>query len=291
MSDTQTGFKLGVPRHAVHRFLARSGPLLWVGSLLASVGLLLVSAEEPATVDEAVAKNYAPPNREVFRQGRFVYQKNCMVCHGRFGEGDGELVKDWEVRPRDFTKGVFKYRSTPYGKLPTDDDLKRTIRQGVSGSAMPVFHELQDGEIVAVIEYVKFFSPAWKDESNYAESIELPPAPKWFSDGAELRTQADLGRAMFGETCAPCHGTGGAGDGVAAAELRDGAGKPVRPADLRLPLGGGPLPEDVYRTIMTGISGTPMTGFDGAIAPPEAWQIVAYVFELQSAGLDSGAGN
>lgn len=229
---------------------------------------------------------FALPDRSLFRQGRFVYQKNCMVCHGRFGEGDGELVKDWDVRPRNFQKGRFKYRSTPYGKLPTNDDLKRTVRHGVSGTAMPIFHELQENEIRAVIEYIKFFSPMWKEKKNYARPIVLPDTPEWFSDEYRLNTEAAYGRALFRETCAPCHGNEGAGDGVASAGLKDSDGNAIRPADLRLPLKSGATPGDIYRTLMTGISGTPMMGFDGAVNPVDGWRIVAYILKLKNEDVD-----
>ena len=43
------------------------------------------------------------------------------------------------TKPRDFTKGIFKFRTTPLGSLPTEADLMRTIRTGVSGTMMPTF--------------------------------------------------------------------------------------------------------------------------------------------------------
>jgi cytochrome c oxidase cbb3-type subunit I/II len=267
-----------------HPFMkGRGTSFIGFALILVFAGSLLIRAESPADTAEAPARMFTAPDRDLFRQGRFVYQKNCQACHGRFGEGNGELVRDWEVQPRNFQKAQFKYRSTPYGKLPTDEDLKRTIRHGVSGSAMPVFEQLQDSEIQAVIEYIKFFSPLWKDEKNYAVPIELPGRPDWFADPSELKTQAAYGKILFRETCAPCHGAEGAGDGVAAAGLQNIEGVPIRPADLRPPLHSGPEPEDVYRTIMTGITGTPMMGFSGAIKPGEAWQIVAHSSQLKTA--------
>jgi hypothetical protein len=40
-------------------------------------------------------------------------------------------------RPRDFTTGGYKIRTTETGSVPTDDDLVRTVRQGLYGTAMP----------------------------------------------------------------------------------------------------------------------------------------------------------
>jgi mono/diheme cytochrome c family protein len=248
-------------------------------SLIAGLGWLGTGAVQSAEPADAAGRKL---DREVQAQGRFVFQKHCVPCHGRFGEGDGELVKNWEVPPRNFRLATFKYRSTPYGKLPTDDDLARTIRRGISGSAMPSFAKLRDREVTAVIAYVKFFSPAWRDERLHSPAIALPARPSWFANEKQRSNQAGFGRALFRDTCAACHGANGAGDGLAAAGLQDSRGKPIKPADLGQPLRSGPGPEDIYRTIMTGINGTPMMGFAGALTPEQAWQLSAYLLQLQS---------
>lgn len=235
-----------------------------------------------ATETPPDSPNFRPPDRSLFAAGRFVYQKNCQVCHGRFGEGDGELVREWEVLPRNFAQARFKYRSTPSGKLPTDADLERTIRRGISGSAMPVFKHLRDEEVRAVIEYLKSFSSLWKDPANHAEPVRLSKRPTWFADEEQRIRQTAAGRELFGTLCAPCHGPNGAGDGLSAATLVDADERPIKPADLRQPLRSGPDPEDVYRTIMTGITGTPMVGFSDTLSDEQVWQLAAHVISLQS---------
>jgi hypothetical protein len=87
------------------------------------------------------------PDRALQPQGRYVFQRNCAVCHGAFGDGRGEMGREIQPRPRDFNRGLFKYRSTPPGKLPTNEDLERTIRDGLAGTAMPMFQNLTDREI------------------------------------------------------------------------------------------------------------------------------------------------
>jgi len=61
--------------------------------------------------------------------GHFVYMKNCVHCHGKRGDGKGEMGLTVIPLPRDFGAGVFKYRSTPSGFLPTNDDLARVVRE------------------------------------------------------------------------------------------------------------------------------------------------------------------
>ena len=69
--------------------------------------------------------------------GAALYQQRCASCHGRNGRGDGEYAGLLNPRPRDFTSGRFKFRSTDIGKLPTDDDLARSIADGLHGTSMP----------------------------------------------------------------------------------------------------------------------------------------------------------
>ena len=41
---------------------------------------------------------------------------------------------------------------------PTDDDLRRVLLNGVAGTAMPSFKLLNEGEIEALIDYVKYLA-------------------------------------------------------------------------------------------------------------------------------------
>jgi hypothetical protein len=73
----------------------------------------------------------------LFMKGDHVFQKHCAECHGKSGRGDGVLAADAVIKPRNFRSGIFKFRSTPLGFLPTNADLTRTIRTGVAGTMMP----------------------------------------------------------------------------------------------------------------------------------------------------------
>ena len=56
--------------------------------------------------------------------GRTSYDKHCALCHGTAGKGDGPAADLLLPRPRDFTAGKYKIRTTPSGQLPTDDSLE-----------------------------------------------------------------------------------------------------------------------------------------------------------------------
>jgi len=53
------------------------------------------------------------------------YRDLCVACHGERGDGRGTWASRLTPRPRDFTRGVYEFRSTPTGTLPTDDDIWR----------------------------------------------------------------------------------------------------------------------------------------------------------------------
>ena len=86
-----------------------------IGALLMIVSILLwtgtLQADEQARPDELKA-------------GQFIYERSCVSCHGPRGAGDGVAAPQLDPRPRDFTRGMFKFRSTPSGTMPTLDDLK-----------------------------------------------------------------------------------------------------------------------------------------------------------------------
>ena len=67
--------------------------------------------------------------------------------------------------------------------------------------------------------------------------------------------------------------------------LEDYRGLPIRPRDLNDPdaFKNGRSKKDIYRTIMTGLDGTPMPAFYGSFPEEnneEAWHIVNYVLSL-----------
>lgn len=251
----------------------------WLGVLQLIV--VLVGASRIAAAE--TNQWFSPPDVRQFQAGRHVYQQHCVVCHGALGKGDGELVRDWDVPPRNFRRAEFKYRSTPHGKLPTDDDLRRTIRRGLANSAMPTFQHLRDRDVEAVINYLKTFSPKWRSPENFAAPLDVPTAPGWLEAAEAPEAKLAHGREVFTQACAPCHGENGRGDGPAAAALTDSEGDAVQPADLTGVLRSGPDPVDAFRTIATGINGTPMAGFRDALNDEDIWAVVAYLKTLEPA--------
>lgn len=224
------------------------------------------------------------PDFNTYMQGKYVYERHCRVCHGVRGDGNGEMSPSLQPRPRSFREGLFKFRTTPFGTLPTVDDLRHTIRYGLAGTGMGMFTQLPEDDLQAVIAYVQSFSRRWRKLENYAEPMQLPAPPEWFEDEPRKAEQAAAGRGLFLQHCATCHGPEADGRGPAAAMLRDVWNQPTKPSDLREPhLRSGSRPEDLYRLLATGMNGTPMISFETLLTPEQRWAIVAWIFSQKRA--------
>src|SRR2546428_353773 len=60
--------------------------------------------------------------------GKAVYERKCLLCHGEKGDGKGPAAELLDPKPRDFTSGIYKIRTTA-GQAPQRPDLHR----GISG--------------------------------------------------------------------------------------------------------------------------------------------------------------
>jgi mono/diheme cytochrome c family protein len=225
----------------------------------------------------------------VTERGEAVYNSRCVICHGPAGDGKGLMGVIHRnqlngmvvsIYPRDFTAGMFKFRSTPSGYLPTDADLLRIVTEGIPRSGMPGHVDVPLSDRVAVVEYVKTFSPRWqRDEPG--EPIEIASPPPSYVGGEESVAR---GEEMYAKArCAMCHGETGQGDGPSAATLTDSWGDKILPFDFTSgPLKGGSSAENVYRTFVTGLDGTPMPSYQDAIEEQDRWDLVSYCLELMT---------
>lgn len=106
-----------------------------------------------------------------------LYRRHCAHCHGISGDGHGPTAAILNPYPRDYRRGLFKFKGTYPAAQPTDEDLRRVIYDGIPGSAMPAFALLPPDEIDALVEYVKYLSIRGQVETALEQYIvdELDP--------------------------------------------------------------------------------------------------------------------
>lgn len=254
-----------------------------------------------------------------------LYQFRCAVCHGAEGMGDGPAAEFVSPRPRDFTLGLYKYKTSAVDLPPRDLDLVRTIRDGLPGTSMPGWGSiLNERQIGGLITYIKGLDIA---------GIWAPPDAPWedFDDDGRYKktdfrvieaaepTEAQVpystesieaGQPIYVENCEKCHGAMGRGNITSGTFLEDDSGYRIWPRDLTQPwtwrsseAGSGSADSagrdetirNIFTRVSVGIPGTPMPahrsaqeGVEDAIPPEGRWHVANYVYSLRTGSVPPG---
>ncbi len=234
-----------------------------------------------AAVVAATLASPLPAYGQDAERGEEVYRRWCQECHGAEGAGDGPAADRMLPRPRDLTEARYQVRTTPSGQLPTDEDLHAVLRDGLPGTTMPGWPNLNRSQRSDLIAYLKSLSRFF-GRGAPPEPIDTGEDP---GGGPEA---VEAGRQVYEELeCYRCHGQAGRGDGESAPTLEDWQERPIRAADLTEPwnFNGGSSVEAIHTRFLTGLDGTPMpTQADalesGVVSEEDLWNLAHYVRSL-----------
>jgi cbb3-type cytochrome c oxidase subunit II len=171
-------------------------------------------------------------------RGRPLYARYCASCHSVKGEGDGKGAAGLHPKPTNFTEQEY-----------AADRLGFALWNGVAGTAMPAWRELNQADLAAIAEVVRGFHVAQTE----------PQIPK---------EVLDLGARVYTDRCAQCHGMNGAGDGPAAGQF------PIAPTNFRTER---PDIAASLRVLRNGMEGTPMAPWTSELPEAELSAVAYYV--------------
>ncbi len=231
-----------------------------------------------------VATTVETPEGDVIA-GYPLYVSQCARCHGEDGYGDGAGMDSptFSALPRSFVSNnehagaTYHFVSTTNG-IASDEDLFRTIAEGLDGSGMPGFPDLTVAQIDSLVAVLNEFR---EDGTEPGDAIYVGEVPQ--------ATQASVqrGAELFAQNCVSCHGADGSGGdqlNYSWRELAPELPQVITAADLskgEVKLGSDA--EDVFIRITTGVPGAfgggkLMMSFD-TMPIEDRWAIVHYVLE------------
>ena len=170
-------------------------------------------------------------------RGRRVYERDCASCHG-----DSRDALGLHPKPSNFAEHQYSQQR-----------LSGVLWNGVAGTAMPAWRDLDPVDLAAVATTVRSFSI---------------PDPK-------PALESELGAQVYKARCAQCHGSTGAGDGSAASQFAVAATnfQQQRPNLARS-----------LRVLREGIEGTPMARWEGELSQAELTAVASQVRTFYKGG-------
>jgi len=214
--------------------------------------------------------NPVPLTVETLDEGKAIFTRECMVCHGDAGRGHGPYGQVIQPGPPDFGDGG-------YGDY-TDADYFWRISEGVPWSAMPAWKiEYSETDRWKLVHYIR---------TMFTQTEERPPAPPeetefTFPDLYKTLTipasaSFERGRQLYLEQCAHCHGLAGDGQGW------DGAYLNPSPADFREMAGMQMTAETQgahLARVTFGIQDTSMPSWGEFLTEGQRWDVIKYLMQ------------
>lgn len=224
--------------------------------------------------------SFAAGNAE---NGKKIFEKRCWWCHGKKGEADGPAAKFLIPPPRDFTMGLFKFKTSPAKvEIARDEDMYNMITDGMPGTGMPSWKTLlSDQDRWDVVAYIKTLTDLFKGQSN-------PPALDLSKKVASSKESIEKGAKAFeAAKCFECHGPRGTGNLMKKLKEDNGARVWPRNFTKAWTFRAGHTPEAIFARVTNGIPGTPMTSFaadttgNGKLSEEDRWHVANYVMSLE----------
>ncbi len=199
----------------------------------------------PAQMDALVKYTLDVAKGTPIQVGQSLFARNCVQCHGQFGEGGVNPSRPSDIIPPISTAEFLKTRD--------DATLRSIIAQGQPNFGMSPFGTafggpLGDDDVDSIVAYIR----SW--EAN--PPVELPP------DIAVARVSLSSS-GIYAGLCAQCHGPKGEG----------GIGPSLRSSVFQ----SNNTDQNIYDIINKGHAATAMIAWGEILDPGQIQQLVGYI--------------
>ncbi|MEZ7196295.1 c-type cytochrome [Pseudodesulfovibrio karagichevae] len=230
--------------------------------------------------DMAGARNPLPLTQDVLEQGKSVFTRECLVCHGDAGRGKGPYRAGLQPPPPDFADTA-RY-GTADKPIFTDADYFWRISEGVPWTAMPTW-KLHYGETDrwALVHYVRALltrtetpPPVPKNKFRFPDIYKEQRFPK--------TVNMERGKAVFTEQCAHCHGLALDGQGW------DGLVLTPKPRDFRTMRKEKMTPQsqgEHLAKVTFGVYNSAMPRWAEFMPESQRWDAIKYLMAVTMMGL------
>lgn len=106
-------------------------------------------AESKIPPEAAARANPVKPTAESLAKGKKLYGYDCEMCHGKSGDGKGDMASD--------IKNVTDFTNPDALKNRTDGELLYIIRHG-KGDMPPEGERAKDDDIWNLVNYIRSFA-------------------------------------------------------------------------------------------------------------------------------------
>lgn len=151
------------------RFLIALVIAILLALLLAAPALSSQDTKLPGcTVPEEAAKKENPTKADASSvdEGRRLFVSQCALCHGRAGDGKGELVESMKLKVRDYTN--------PAALAGISDGAMFFVLQKGCGQMPAEGGRLKDSQLWSLINYIRSLAK----KSDVAEKKDAAPPPQ-----------------------------------------------------------------------------------------------------------------
>jgi mono/diheme cytochrome c family protein len=234
-------------------------------------------AEGDPPAECASLTNPVPLTVDALDDGKRIFIRECMVCHGDAGRGHGPYAEGLQPSPPDFGDGSYGTLQDP---SYTDGDYFWRISEGLPWSAMPPWKlQYSEEDRWRLVEYIRVNFTQTQERPVMTE-LQVRYPDVYLGQVMPQGASFEEGKRTYLTTCAHCHGLDGLGGGV------DGQYLDVQPANFTDPNLRAMSEGELFTRVTFGVPNSAMPTWGEFLAESARWNAIKYVGDAFIVGRD-----